>query len=68
MAEAQGKVGQALLEVGHFAGVKLDVGPAQADALHVDQQLALLGYGRDKFLHTPAPRAFDDQGAHYRPE
>jgi hypothetical protein len=68
MAEAQGKVGQALLEVGHFARVELDIGPAQPDAFHVDEQLALLRDGSIKFLHAPAPRAFDHQGAHYRPE
>jgi hypothetical protein len=68
MAETQGKMGQALLEVRHFAGVKLDIGPAQPDSLHVDQQLALLRDGSIKFLHAPAPRAFDHQGAHYRPE
>jgi hypothetical protein len=60
MAEAQGKVGEALLEVGHFARVELDIGPAQADPLNVDQQLAFLGDGRIKFLDAPAPRAFDD--------
>ena len=30
----------ALLDVGHLAGVELDVGAADADALDVDEQLA----------------------------
>ena len=58
----------ALLEVQQFAGVKLDVGPAQPDALHIDKKLALLRDGRIKFLHAPAPRALNHQSAHYRPE
>jgi hypothetical protein len=67
MAKAQREVGEPLPEVRHFAGVELDVGPAEPDSLDVHEQLPRTGLGRGDIPDASAARAFDDECAHYWP-
>jgi hypothetical protein len=52
-------------EVRLFAGVKLDVGPTDADAFDIDEQLPAPGHGGSDIPYTSEAWAFDDESAHY---
>ena len=54
----------ARVQVGHAAGVELDVGAAHAAALHVDHDLARRRHGHRNVLDARRPGAGDDERPH----
>jgi hypothetical protein len=57
-------MGETLVEVGHLAGVELDVGSADSDSFDLDEQLTLFRLERGYILDKGATRAIEDEGAH----
>src|SRR6266536_2947598 len=54
----------ALVQVGHLAGEELDIGPADAGQLDVDDGLAGSGRGARDVRDDGLPRAGDDESSH----
>jgi len=54
----------ALAEIGHFAGIELDIGTADANALGVDNDLAGGGERRLDIIDTSIVRPVKNQCAH----
>ena len=53
-----------LLDVGHLAGVELDVGAADADPIDLDEQLSRGGDRIGHVAHRRLARRGDDERAH----
>ena len=66
VAEADREVRVALIDVGHLAGVELDVGAADADPLDLDEQFTGGGDRVGHVEHRRLARCGDDERAHQR--